>query len=52
MSVPEEPGIYLDCWGNVWRKWRDGVFALLSQPEQKPDGYAPFIRMVPEREDR
>lgn len=49
--IPDEPGIYVDRWGNVWRKWRDGIFSMLGdRDDQRPDQYAPFVRLVPENQ--
>jgi len=46
--IPDEPGVYMDRWGNVWRKWRDGLFSMVGDRDQRPDQYAPFVRLFSE----
>lgn len=45
---PTEVGIYLDKWGNVWRRWADGIFRNIGPESLMAEEYAPFQRLVPE----
>lgn len=48
MSVqkPTEAGRYLDAFGNTWRLWNDGQFAMLGNSDADPERYGPWKKLV------
>ncbi|AYD87339.1 hypothetical protein SEA_VALENTINIPUFF_38 [Microbacterium phage ValentiniPuff] len=52
-TPPLDTGIYLDRMGNVWRKWNDGTFVMLTHPTQPVSPhYAPWQKLVAANEVR
>lgn len=43
---PTEAGRYVDAFGNTWRLWNDGLFAMLGNSDADPERYGPWRKLV------